>query len=163
MASRPERVAPPEIFYDDTEARKYTSSSRIIDIQVLLNFNFLSLFQFNSFLMISHIIPNRPHSQNEHWSYSLYLKTVFPNYSLTLVLYFYFNFNSFSFFNYHIHLVICVGCGSGLSGETLSEEGHHWIGLDISPSMLSMFSFSSIFDKQLNLQHKRFCISYFYN
>lgn len=48
MASRPERVAPPEIFYDDTEARKYTSSSRIIDIQVLLNFNFLSLFQFNS-------------------------------------------------------------------------------------------------------------------
>lgn len=34
MASRPELLAPPEIFYDDTEARKYTSSSRIIDIQV---------------------------------------------------------------------------------------------------------------------------------
>jgi 18S rRNA (guanine1575-N7)-methyltransferase len=28
------------------------------------------------------------------------------------------------------------GCGSGLSGETLSEDGHHWIGLDISASML---------------------------
>lgn len=30
-----------------------------------------------------------------------------------------------------------VGCGSGLSGETLSENGHEWIGLDISQSMLS--------------------------
>lgn len=30
-----------------------------------------------------------------------------------------------------------TGCGSGLSGETMSEHGHHWIGYDISPSMLS--------------------------
>jgi 18S rRNA (guanine1575-N7)-methyltransferase len=29
-----------------------------------------------------------------------------------------------------------AGCGSGLSGETLSEHGHQWIGLDISQSML---------------------------
>jgi len=34
MASRPEVIAPPEIFYDDSEARKYTSSSRIVQIQV---------------------------------------------------------------------------------------------------------------------------------
>lgn len=33
MSSRPEHAAPPEIFYDETEARKYTSSSRIIEIQ----------------------------------------------------------------------------------------------------------------------------------
>ncbi|KNA07317.1 hypothetical protein SOVF_173030, partial [Spinacia oleracea] len=33
MAARPELQAPPEIFYDQSEARKYTSSSRIIDIQ----------------------------------------------------------------------------------------------------------------------------------
>jgi 18S rRNA (guanine1575-N7)-methyltransferase len=33
MSSRPELQAPPEIFYDDVEARKYTSSSRIIEIQ----------------------------------------------------------------------------------------------------------------------------------
>lgn len=32
-----------------------------------------------------------------------------------------------------------LGCGSGLSGETISENGHHWIGLDISASMLSKF------------------------
>lgn len=31
-----------------------------------------------------------------------------------------------------------IGCGSGLSGEILTEEGHHWVGLDIAPSMLGM-------------------------
>ena len=30
----------------------------------------------------------------------------------------------------------CFRCGSGLSGEVLTEEGHHWIGLDISQAML---------------------------
>ncbi|RZB57420.1 4-diphosphocytidyl-2-C-methyl-D-erythritol kinase, chloroplastic/chromoplastic [Glycine soja] len=30
------------------------------------------------------------------------------------------------------------GCGSGLSGETISENGHHWIGLDILASMLNV-------------------------
>ncbi|KAH0896710.1 hypothetical protein HID58_046278 [Brassica napus] len=30
-----------------------------------------------------------------------------------------------------------MSCGSGLSGETISENGHRWIGLDISASMLS--------------------------
>jgi 18S rRNA (guanine1575-N7)-methyltransferase len=40
MSNRPELLAPPEIFYDDSEARKYTSSSRIIDIQVLFFFCF---------------------------------------------------------------------------------------------------------------------------
>lgn len=31
---RPEHTAPPEIFYNDDEARKYTTNSRIINIQV---------------------------------------------------------------------------------------------------------------------------------
>ena len=31
---RPEHTAPPEIFYNDVEARKYTSNSRMIEIQV---------------------------------------------------------------------------------------------------------------------------------
>ena len=34
-------------------------------------------------------------------------------------------------------LILDLGCGSGLSGEVLSELGYQWIGLDISPSMLS--------------------------
>jgi len=31
-----------------------------------------------------------------------------------------------------------IGCGSGLSGEILTESGHEWVGFDISPSMLSV-------------------------
>ncbi|XP_059619522.1 probable 18S rRNA (guanine-N(7))-methyltransferase [Phlebotomus argentipes] len=34
MARRPEHLAPPEIFYNEEEARKYTNNTRIIDIQV---------------------------------------------------------------------------------------------------------------------------------
>lgn len=33
--------------------------------------------------------------------------------------------------------ILDIGCGSGLSGEILTEEGHVWCGLDISPSMLA--------------------------
>ncbi len=29
-----------------------------------------------------------------------------------------------------------IGCGSGLSGEILDEEGYIWTGVDIAPSML---------------------------
>lgn len=29
-----------------------------------------------------------------------------------------------------------IGCGSGLSGSVLEENGHIWTGFDISPSML---------------------------
>ncbi|XP_039099408.1 probable 18S rRNA (guanine-N(7))-methyltransferase [Hyaena hyaena] len=29
-----------------------------------------------------------------------------------------------------------IGCGSGLSGDYLSDEGHYWVGIDISPAML---------------------------
>lgn len=31
---RPEIQAPPDVFYNEAEARKYTTSSRIIEIQV---------------------------------------------------------------------------------------------------------------------------------
>ena len=31
---RPELTAPPEVFYNDEEARKYTTNSRMIEIQV---------------------------------------------------------------------------------------------------------------------------------
>lgn len=35
-------------------------------------------------------------------------------------------------------LILDVGCGSGLSGSVLEENGHHWIGIDISKSMLDV-------------------------
>ncbi|XP_030041879.1 18S rRNA (guanine-N(7))-methyltransferase isoform X2 [Microcaecilia unicolor] len=31
-----------------------------------------------------------------------------------------------------------VGCGSGLSGDYISEQGHYWVGIDISPAMLDV-------------------------
>ncbi|KAI3727969.1 hypothetical protein L6452_16593 [Arctium lappa] len=37
MTSRSELQAPPEIFYDDVEARKYTSSLRMVGIQAKLS------------------------------------------------------------------------------------------------------------------------------
>ncbi|KAK2631501.1 18S rRNA (guanine-N(7))-methyltransferase RID2 [Eucalyptus grandis] len=88
MASRPEIQAPPEIFYNDVEARKYTSSSRIIEIQAKLSERALELLAL-------------------------------PDDGVP-------------------RLLLDIGCGSGLSGETLSENGHNWIGLDISPSMLDI-------------------------
>lgn len=85
---RPEHSAPPELFYDDTEAQKYTENSRIIGIQRTLTERALELLA----------IPDDG----------------VPRFLLDL------------------------GCGSGLSGEVLSERGHAWIGLDISRSMLGI-------------------------
>ncbi|KAI0488696.1 18S rRNA (guanine-N(7))-methyltransferase RID2 [Dendrobium catenatum] len=85
---RPELQAPPEIFYNDTEARKYTTSSRIIEIQAKISERALELLN----------IPNDGVPR----------------------------------------LLLDIGCGSGLSGETLSENEHHWIGFDISQSMLDV-------------------------
>jgi 18S rRNA (guanine1575-N7)-methyltransferase len=86
--SRPEVQAPPEIFYNDEEARKYTSSSRIIEIQAKLSERAIELLAL-------------------------------PDDGVP-------------------RLLLDIGCGSGLSGETLSENGHQWIGLDISESMLDV-------------------------
>lgn len=33
-------------------------------------------------------------------------------------------------------LLLDIGAGSGLSGEILTDEGHHWVGCDISGDML---------------------------
>lgn len=35
--------------------------------------------------------------------------------------------------------IIDLGCGSGLSGETLTEQGHVWTGVDISAAMLGVY------------------------
>merc|ERR1712059_19002 len=34
--------------------------------------------------------------------------------------------------------VLDLGCGSGLSGECCEEQGHMWVGLDISQAMLDV-------------------------
>lgn len=85
--SRPEHQAPPEVFYNDTEARKYATSSRMTNIQTSMTERALELLL---------LPPDKP------------------------------------------SLLLDIGCGSGISGETLSEAGHIWVGYDISPSMLNI-------------------------
>ncbi len=85
---RPEESAPPEIYYNETEARKYTDNSRIIKIQTALTERALELLA----------LPDDGTPK----------------------------------------LLLDLGCGSGLSGETLTENNHIWVGTDISPSMLEV-------------------------
>jgi len=87
MASRPEHISPPEIFYNETEAIKYTTNSRMIEIQEKMSERALEL---------------------------LNLPDDVPCFILDL------------------------GCGSGLSGMVLEENGHFWVGADISPAMLDI-------------------------
>ncbi|SCU87882.1 LAMI_0D07866g1_1 [Lachancea mirantina] len=82
--SRPEDLAPPEVFYNDTESGKYTSSTRVQHIQAKMTLRALELLNLQ-----------------------------------------------------HMGFILDIGCGSGLSGEILTEEGHVWCGVDISPSMLA--------------------------
>ncbi|KAJ3084011.1 Williams Beuren syndrome chromosome region 22 protein [Physocladia obscura] len=86
-SSRPEHIAPPEIFYNETEANKYTENSRVASIQYDMTQRAIELMA----------LPTDEQC-----------------------------------------LLLDIGCGSGLSGECLDEEGHHWVGIDISPAMLAV-------------------------
>ena len=35
-------------------------------------------------------------------------------------------------------LILDIGCGSGISGEVLTENGFAWVGIDISRAMLGI-------------------------
>ncbi|GAB4820640.1 hypothetical protein N2152v2_007686 [Parachlorella kessleri] len=85
---RPEHTAPPEIFYNEEEARKYTDNTRMISIQTSLTERALELLSL-------------PQDGTPR-------------------------------------LLLDLGCGSGLSGEALTEQGHTWVGFDISPAMLDV-------------------------
>lgn len=87
MSKRPERLAPPEVYYNETEAKKYTQSSRMIDIQVQMCERAIELL----------VLP-----EDESC------------------------------------LLLDIGCGSGLSGSVLEDQGHVWIGVDISSAMLEV-------------------------
>uniref|UniRef100_A0A182N4K8 18S rRNA (guanine-N(7))-methyltransferase n=1 Tax=Anopheles dirus TaxID=7168 RepID=A0A182N4K8_9DIPT len=89
MSRRPEHSAPPEIFYNDDEAKKYTNNTRIIDIQVQMCERAIELLALD---------PDDDSPQ----------------------------------------LILDIGCGSGLSGSVLEDQGHVWVGVDISKSMLDV-------------------------
>ncbi|KAK5110859.1 hypothetical protein LTR62_005570 [Meristemomyces frigidus] len=87
MSGRPEDTLPPDLYYDDNESRKYTTSSRIRNIQADMTNRALELLDLQQ-----------------------------PSF------------------------ILDVGCGSGLSGEILSNDQdgpHTWVGMDISSSMLA--------------------------
>nr|QBH74332.1 hypothetical protein [Encarsia formosa] len=84
---RPEHLAPPELYYNDEEAKKYTFNSRIMDIQVQMTERALELLAL-------------PEDRQ--------------------------------------CMLLDIGCGSGLSGSVLEENGHIWVGMDISASMLKI-------------------------
>ncbi|KAK9831859.1 hypothetical protein WJX81_002749 [Elliptochloris bilobata] len=86
--NRPEHTAPPEVFYSESEARKYTTNSRMMAIQAALTERALELLAL-------------PDDGNPR-------------------------------------LLLDLGCGSGLSGEELTDRGHMWVGADISPAMLDV-------------------------
>ena len=85
--SRPEHIAPADLFYNEEEAQKYTANSRMIEIQRELTQRCIELLAL-------------PDGQ--------------PS------------------------MILDVGCGSGLSGQELTELGHVWVGLDLSPHMLAV-------------------------
>lgn len=87
MARRPEHLAPPEIFYNEDEAQKYTNNTRIIEIQVQMCERAIELLTL---------------SEDEP------------------------------------HMILDIGCGSGLSGSVLEDQGHTWIGIDIAKAMLDV-------------------------
>uniref|UniRef100_A0A182LVY7 18S rRNA (guanine-N(7))-methyltransferase n=1 Tax=Anopheles culicifacies TaxID=139723 RepID=A0A182LVY7_9DIPT len=89
MSRRPEHIAPPEIFYGEDEAKKYTNNTRIIEIQVQMCERAIELLALD---------PDDDSPQ----------------------------------------LILDIGCGSGLSGSVLEDQGHLWIGVDISNHMLDV-------------------------
>ncbi|KYM99330.1 PREDICTED: probable 18S rRNA (guanine-N(7))-methyltransferase [Cyphomyrmex costatus] len=87
MSKRPELMAPPEVYYDETEAKKYTQSSRMIEIQEQMSERAIELL----------LLPEDKSC-----------------------------------------LLLDIGCGSGLSGSVLEDQGHVWMGVDISSAMLKV-------------------------
>ena len=85
--SRPELTGHASLFYNEKEARKYNSSSRMINVQREITLRAIELL----------LLPP------DQASY-----------------------------------ILDVGCGSGLSGQVLEEQGHVWVGCDVSSDMLEV-------------------------
>lgn len=116
--TRPEHVAPPDIFYGDDEAKKYAAKSggrRQMGERVTSDrgcscshaSSFVACFSSSRMIEIQSTMARR----------AIELLTLHPNEQA------------------HI---LDIGCGSGLSGEVLSEAGYSWTGVDIAPAMLGV-------------------------
>jgi len=110
--SRPEHQNPPEIYYNDEEATKYTRNTRIIKIQRDLTQRCIEMAN----IPMLDSGKERPDSESDDMNDS----------------------EDEGEYQMDPKMVLDIGCGSGLSGEILSEHGHSWIGCDISKSMLAV-------------------------
>ncbi|GET92340.1 methyltransferase-like protein [Leishmania tarentolae] len=93
-APRPELENPPEVFYNASEAQRYTVSTRVRKIQRDMTLRALELLN----------LPKDDAAAATGLNCSA--------------------------------LLLDIGSGSGLSGDVLTEQGHAWIGVDVSRDML---------------------------
>ena len=143
--SRPEHLAPPEDFYNENEAVKYTKNSRIVKVQSEMTHRCLELIgiAFNrepdeddtedkekngeeegeeeqgsedNHMENNQESENEDCEMEEEKSENEYLKPLLGP-SLN---------------------ILDLGCGSALSGQIISEYGHIFWGIDISPAMLDV-------------------------
>lgn len=103
-SERPEHTAPPDIYYNDEEAQKYTNNTRIINIQVggvKCGVPYISASRPVCPPSLSLCTP-----QNKLTQRAMELLAL-PDDGIPRML-------------------LDVGCGSGLSGEAITESGHMW-------------------------------------
>lgn len=139
--SRPEHIAPPELFYNETEAQKYTAKYERAPAPALLH----SARYMPPSPATAPLPPSHRPVPLLHWN-TLLLRR--DPYSLPYC-------RSSRMIEIQRELtqrclellalpegqpsmILDVGCGSGLSGQELTDSGHVWVGMDISPSMLEV-------------------------
>eukprot|EP01138_Halocafeteria_seosinensis_P013443 gb/GECG01013729.1/.p1 GENE.gb/GECG01013729.1/~~gb/GECG01013729.1/.p1 ORF type:complete len:255 (+),score=23.93 gb/GECG01013729.1/:1-765(+) len=105
---RPEHTAPPDLFYNEEEAEKYTSNSRMIHIQSQMTQRCLEL------LALQNQSPTTGATASAATDGEAGTTPSSPK------------------------LLLDVGCGSGLSGSIIEEAGHFTVGVDISKHMLEV-------------------------
>jgi 18S rRNA (guanine1575-N7)-methyltransferase len=107
--SRPELVGPAELYYNDSRAAQYTSNTRVMNIQAAMTERAVELLNF---------APGESKLVLDCECALLRLASMLaarPSRHVTS----------------HCLSCVAVGCGSGLSGDVLSEAGHEWVGIDI--------------------------------
>ncbi|GAA5854027.1 hypothetical protein JCM9279_003768 [Rhodotorula babjevae] len=121
--TRPEHIAPPEVFYNAGEAHKYTNNSRVQSIQAEMTYRCLELLDLpaaSTSTQASHAAhqaamrDDDDDEQDGHEDDDDQDDLRRPSFLLD------------------------IGAGSGLSGEILTEEGHQWVGMDVSGGMLEV-------------------------
>ncbi|KAF6162730.1 hypothetical protein GIB67_028999 [Kingdonia uniflora] len=168
MSKSPEFQAPPEIYYNDTEDQKYTSSAQMVQTQWKFLVRALELLGL-PYHGLPHFLLDT--SNNNIYLYFFFLKAdldfVYSSLSSspefqapTEIYYNNTEARKYTSSSNMVHtqrklsegalellglphhglprLLFYIGCGSGVNGETLSENGQQWTGLDISSSMLSI-------------------------